>query len=303
MAWFTNPQITKQLPATFRCYAAYARAVGDPRSGAVRGGTALQRALARVIRRFNLADVAVVDVDGLRLAVDLLDLRLPEVFAEMTAPARELDILRASLRPGGTFLDIGANHGAYAVHLARAVGTAGQVLAFEPQPRLAVLIRRSFDENQIPGGEVIEGACGDVDRDVVLHVPALSGMASLFRESVTAAVVSTITVHQYRLDNVMTGRPIGDTVAVKLDAEGAEVGVINGGREFFRAHRPPMVIELNHDSLRAAGETPASLVDALQGGGYTTFSELATWPASRPLAELDIDPQRNVVVEGKPFGT
>lgn len=43
------------------------------------------------------------------------------------------------LRPGHTVLDIGANHGVYALMAAQLVGPAGCVHAFEPNPRLAYL--------------------------------------------------------------------------------------------------------------------------------------------------------------------
>lgn len=77
MAWFNDRQIVSHLPLQFRFYAAYARAVGNARTGSVKGGTALHRQLA---------------------ATSSLD----------------VELLRAYLVAGDTFLDIGANHGAFA---------------------------------------------------------------------------------------------------------------------------------------------------------------------------------------------
>jgi hypothetical protein len=105
-----------------------------------------------------------------------------------------------------------------------------------------------------------------------------------------------MTVRQRRLDDVMATRPVRGRVAIKLDVEGAEVAVLRGGREFFRAHRPPMLIEMNQDSLNAAEQTEVTLVAALQDAGYSSFAELSTWPASTPLRELCVTPQRNVLV-------
>ena len=297
MAWFRDPRIVRHLPPAFRLYAAYARLVGNARTSAVKGGTALHRRLAALTRRFGWASVALVDIDGLRFAVDLLDLRMTAVFAEITADSRELAILGECLGPGDTFLDIGANHGSYAVRLSSRVGPPGRVLAFEPQPRLAHLVRASFEANGFSQSEVIECACGDTPRDLAFYAPAEhSGTGTVFREFLGADAFTTLTVRQRRLDDVMGEYPVTGRVAVKLDVEGAEVGVLRGGRAFLRVHRPPLLLEVNADSLRAAGETITTLVAALADAGYTTYAEIDAWPLSQPLAGLAPGPQRNVVV-------
>ena len=51
------------------------------------------------------------------------------------------------LAPGDTVLDIGANHGVYALQAALAVGPRGQVHALEPNPRLASLTDMSLNIN------------------------------------------------------------------------------------------------------------------------------------------------------------
>lgn len=295
--WFQDRQITEHLPPAFRLFAAYARVVGDPVTGAIKGSTALHRWLSALTRRFGWTDVALVGADTRKCAVDLLDLRMIQAFAEIQHVSREVEVLRGSLAPGGTFLDIGANHGTFALHLAGAVGRSGQVLAFEPQPRLAGLIRQSFDVNQMSQGTVIEAACGEREGTLELHVPVeASGSASLHREFLGRRAFSTVAVRVVTLDGVMAGHPVAGPVAIKLDVEGAEVAVLRGGREFLRAHRPPMLVELHPDSLRAAGETGPSLLQAMADAGYSRFAEVDQWPTARPLSELQIAPQRNVMI-------
>lgn len=298
MVWFDDPRIVGQLPAAFRLYAGYARLIGNRRTSAVKGGTALHRQLVWLTRHLGGSDVAIVDVDRLRFAVDLLDLRLTEVFAELTTASPDVQILREYLSAGDTFLDIGANHGTYALQLASSVGPTGQVIAFEPQPRLVNMIRRSIAANAFAFCEVIEGACGADEGDLPFFAPALSGVGSLFRESAGRGALTTLTVRQRRLDDVMATRPVTGRVAIKLDVEGAEVAVLRGGRAFLRAHHPPILIEMNPDSMRAAQETGATLVAALEDAGYTSFAELSGWPAFRPLSELLVAPQRNIIVLG-----
>lgn len=285
------------LPWAFRLYAAYARLVANPRTGAVKGGAALHRLLAALTRKLGWTDVAMVDIDGLKFAVDLLDLRMTTVFTEVASFSPDVEVLSRYLSSGDTFVDIGANHGSFALRLAMTVGQAGHVVAIEPQPRLAQLVRQSFQANGFTQGAVVECACGDADGDHAFYSPTTSsGTASLFRAFLASSAFTTLTVRQRRLDDVMREQTVTGRVVVKLDIEGAEVGLLRGGRDFLRAHRPPMLLEVNPASLRAAGESMASLRAALADAGYTQFSELDSWPASHQLAELNSEPQRNVLV-------
>lgn len=75
----------------------------------------------------------------------------------------ELDeaiLFRAHLRPRMTVVDIGAHVGYYALLAARAVGRFGRVLAVEPHPVNAQLLRRNLARNEVRNVEVIEAAAG-----------------------------------------------------------------------------------------------------------------------------------------------
>ncbi len=52
------------------------------------------------------------------------------------------------LRPGMTFIDVGAHIGEYTLLAAKLVGDAGQVHAFEPQPSLFPLLQDGIQLNE-----------------------------------------------------------------------------------------------------------------------------------------------------------
>lgn len=60
---------------------------------------------------------------------------------------QESDFLRATLRRGDTFLDVGANIGYLTLLGAAAVGPEGTVLAIEPEPRNVSLLRANIWRN------------------------------------------------------------------------------------------------------------------------------------------------------------
>lgn len=270
--------------------------LGNPETSAVRGGTALHRVIGSMTRAFGWQDSAVIEARGLRLAIDLLDLRMSEAIDEVRKDLREIRILQSVLGSGDTFLDVGANHGTYAVQLAQTVGPAGRVIAFEPQPRLASLIRRSFADNGFRHAEVLEIGCGDARATTTFYVPSgHSGAATLYRDFAAGAAVQPITVRIERLDDVLAGETLPGRVAMKLDVEGAEVAALRGAIQFLRQRRPLVVFEINPTSLCAAGRTLADLVAVFRDAGYERYAELDDYPQTRSLDELVESTQRNAV--------
>src|SRR5688500_587619 len=134
--WYAHPQIVKSLPLLFRLLARHYRRHADPKTGFAPQGRHLHRRLAKLTRIFKLADTATVRLDGHCARVDMLDARSMWVFDELLELTPEARTVRALLREGDSFLDVGANHASYSLLAARIVGPGGAVEAFEPQPRL-----------------------------------------------------------------------------------------------------------------------------------------------------------------------
>src|SRR5262249_4812985 len=61
---------------------------------------------------------------------------------------------------GMTVVDVGAHVGIYSLVASRRVGDNGKVIAIEPSPANAALLRRHLRLNQCTNVEVIEGAAG-----------------------------------------------------------------------------------------------------------------------------------------------
>ena len=65
----------------------------------------------------------------------------------------ELEWLRGELRPGDVFVDCGANLGLWSLTAAPAVAPKGKVVAFEPNPSIAL---RLEEEHCLQAGDIIE---------------------------------------------------------------------------------------------------------------------------------------------------
>ncbi|KQP96056.1 FkbM family methyltransferase [Methylobacterium sp. Leaf117] len=133
----------------------------------------------------------------------------------------ERDCLRAKLQPGCTFLDIGANIGAYALFVAAFAGPRARILAVEPQPD--VFDRLTYNIGQNPFGTVKAVACAVADKagELTLFVdPRNRGESSL--KIVGTNEGAQIRVPALPLLDLARGEGIERIDAMKLDVEGAE---------------------------------------------------------------------------------
>ncbi|MCJ2081994.1 FkbM family methyltransferase [Methylobacterium sp. J-090] len=142
----------------------------------------------------------------------------------------ERDLLRARLEPGCTFLDIGANIGAYALFVAAFAGPRARILAVEPQPD--VFDRLTYNIAQNPFGTVKAVACAVADKagELTLFVdPRNRGESSL--KIVGTNEGAQIRVPAVTLLDLAQGEGITRIDAIKLDVEGAEDLILE---PFFR---------------------------------------------------------------------
>ncbi len=157
---------------------------------------------------------------------------------------------------GGTFVDIGAATGWFAIPVAL---RGCEVLAFEPNP--AVFARLS--ENVALNGAdfptvhaAVSAAQGAVTMFINPAVPLTSGGSI---ERPTCARPKRITVQTVRLDDVVSG----DVALIKIDVEGHEMAVLRGAERTIDRCRPRLVLEANTAAHRAA------LAEWLEARGYS----------------------------------
>lgn len=137
------------------------------------------------------------------------------------------------------FVDVGAHVGRWTVRLA---GQARKVIAVEPGPATAAVLRENLALNGIGNVTVVEAAAWDRDEMLRLEDP-------LGRErSGTARTLpgGAGTVRGRRLDDILAGEE--EVRLVKIDTEGADLHVLRGLRQTLARCQPAMIVE-RHDFL------------------------------------------------------
>jgi FkbM family methyltransferase len=168
----------------------------------------------------------------------------------------ELDVLGEIVQPGGTAIDVGANQGFFAFAFSAIVD---RVEAFEPNPDYAAFAQRMLGararvhavalSNENRRAEFVVPVS---DEGTVLHLGGnLKQAAAPARHSRTMRFeveVRTLDSYAFR-----------DVRVIKVDVEGSEMEVLEGGRETILRDRPPLIVEL----LTGAHADPVALTEMI----------------------------------------
>lgn len=185
-----------------------------------------------------------------------------------------------TVKPGGIVWDVGANMGIFSFAAAGLAGPDGRIYSFEPDPVLVTLMRRSARLNPHAAPiEVISCAVSDslsLAKFNVAERSRASNFLAGFGATQTGGIRETQTVLTVTLDWIAERVPPPDVL--KIDVEGAELGVFRGAARLLESRRPAIIFE-SHPENR---EEVSSQLFRL---GYTLYdSDLP--PAHRePLRE------------------
>lgn len=221
--------------------------------------TALATAVHRILNVLPVERFPVLScqgpLDGYRMRVDW---KTQRSFAYGTWEPAVVEAIQAQVEPGMTALDIGAHVGFYTLLLARLVGAAGRVFSFEPIPgnyrRLEENIQLNRLQQVTPVNHAVLARSCEIEANVPGDEPC-SGSISLYQDYGTPRVrVTAVSLDEY------FGDAMGRVDFIKMDVEGAEGEVLQGGTETIRKFRPRLLVELHHfDGDVSANPVPSML--------------------------------------------
>jgi FkbM family methyltransferase len=147
------------------------------------------------------------------------------------------------VKPKGIIVDCGAHIGLFTLKCLKDLNAAF-VIAIEPNPLNARLLRMNLLINGVDKFLLVEAAAGSSNDEVKLFLNNLSSRSSVVRET-----AKHIRVRQVKLDDVIP------TLArhvdfIKIDVEGAELEVLKGASKLIERDKPVLVIETGNENLR-----------------------------------------------------
>jgi FkbM family methyltransferase len=236
-------------------------------------GTFARRVIWERYRDERIAKpVTVTWCDGLKLKLRLGNDISWCVFVGGMYEPNELALVAATLEEGMTFVDIGANEGLFTLVASGRVGTGGRVLALEPSSREFELLASNIELNVLRNVEpfrlalynhagssrLTRAGFGHEGQNTIGDRIPNPGVSSAGSETVQLAT----------LDAFVASEALERVDLVKLDTEGCEERILQGGQATLRRFLPILLIEIGPEQLAAHGSTVESLVELLADLDY-----------------------------------
>jgi FkbM family methyltransferase len=197
------------------------------------------------------------------------------VIAFGTYDARLARLIERRVRPGMVCLDVGANIGVVALHLARRVGPSGAVHCFEPVPGICQRLREHVERNDL--GSIVHVhpvALSDTDGKAVIHVAddfsANQGQSSLVNAD-RVRLPNPVTIPTMTLDEFVRREGLGRIDLIKVDIQGAEPLFLKGAAAALQRLRPDLCLEISPEDLAGLGQTSRDLLRQIEEMGYRVF--------------------------------
>lgn len=203
--------------------------------------------ITRTLREQRFArgktDVKEIEVDGrLRFRVNVGDRLGADVYFGSYREMVDIEALCRVLSPGDTVVDAGANFGFVSVMAADRISQHGRVIAFEPDGAARALLADNIKLNRFSRRITVVPRClSNEDAMVRFHSmqeSAFSGMADNGR----AKSKEVVMVPAQRLDSAAKELKLKRIDVLKIDVEGFEYAVLEGGLGILGKSPDPLVM-------------------------------------------------------------
>ncbi|WP_319421330.1 FkbM family methyltransferase [Pleurocapsa sp. FMAR1] len=173
--------------------------------------------------------------------------------------------LKSRLKPGNTFIDVGANFGFHTLLASKLVGRKGTVIAFEPSPSNLEILKYHSRINFTRNVFIIPKAVGDIT-DISVQFVLVDGGKHSSNSLTIADEVPHISASQKEIINVPI-TTIDENCSqlnivpnvIKIDVEGAELLVLKGAKNTIEKHQPTILIGI-HPFWMPKGQTAKDII-------------------------------------------
>ncbi len=181
-----------------------------------------------------------------------------------------LKMMRKLIKSNFTVLDIGGNAGWYAINLSKLIEKI-RLHVFEPIPNTFEILKRNIILNQVRCAALHNYGLSNEDKDVdFYYYPEGSGNASMANLS-NVKTATKIKCKVRTLDNVVMASKIRPDF-MKVDVEGGELFVFQGGIETLKRCKPIVVTEMLRKWAAKFDYHPNQIINLFSNLGYNCYT-------------------------------
>lgn len=197
------------------------------------------------------------------------------VYAEIYE-ADKTDFIQQHCKAGDTVIDIGAHLGIFSFFLAKQVGSTGKVYSFEPAKKTFTALKKTLEYNKFNSFvSARQQAVSDCSGELTFYIynnSSISNANSISSHN-TVGTADKTTVSKISLDDLMVAENIENLTLIKIDAEGAELDILKGGKMLINKFHPFITLEVHPLSFTDPQKTMTDLYETCVLYGYNICME------------------------------
>lgn len=195
--------------------------------------------------------------------------------------------LQGRLRPGDTFIDVGANIGYYSVLASQLVGDGGRVVAIEASPAFHRKLQQQVRINGCENIRAVNGAVSDERRMLTFVLASSANMGANSIVPYDGPAESSFEIEALPLSEILTAAEIDSARVIKIDVEGAEGPVVRGLAPMLDKLRPDaeITVEVTPERMAQLGDSVGELLATMREHGFHVYRLANDYaPESYPAA-------------------
>jgi FkbM family methyltransferase len=209
---------------------------------------------------------------GIPITISNFKLKFPAKYHRYFPKDYERDnfnFFRKHCKPGMISLDVGAHFGLFSIFIQKE--SKGTVYAFEPTPSTLEIIQETIKINH----------CEETIHVIPAAVDEWPGKALFFVNNVAGLSLANSLIDYHNPEFPQKGYEVNITSIdefvkkenikidfIKIDAEGAELGVLKGGRNTIINNKPLIILSMHPKSIAQRNETNEQIWDFLAPMNY-----------------------------------
>lgn len=184
----------------------------------------------------------------------------------------EINFMLNLLKPGDIFIDIGANIGMFSTLASKEVGSSGKVVSFEPFPETFSRLSQNIKLNDLENVDLRNiGLSYKPDNLMFYYSDNGFDAWNSFAPSNDFKLKKSINIRVSTLDSELNDLDKTKIKFIKIDVEGWEKFVIQGGQRFFREYSPVVMVEFSEQNCLNAGYFVCEIFYEMEKLGYTWY--------------------------------
>lgn len=182
----------------------------------------------------------------------------------------EIQFLLETLKEGDTFLDVGSNVGLFSLYASKKVGQNGQVICFEPTPITYSRLTENIQLNHFTNIEARNIGLSNEEGELKFYYSD-KGFDAWNSFAPDSRLKNHIVIKSSTLDLQLENVDKNRIKLVKIDVEGWEKFVIQGGKQFFEKYAPIVMVEFTEENTVNAGYSIHDIFTEMENNGYQWY--------------------------------